>query len=82
MFSSQFVVFVRQRQARPSSARPAPPRVKRTETSEDLDVRVGSGRDRGLVAPVIVEDNAHEEEEENAFIVEETQPDITMVSDV
>ncbi|XP_062519878.1 TRAF3-interacting protein 1-like isoform X2 [Corticium candelabrum] len=59
------------RQPRPSSARPAPPRVKNLESREDPDVRIGSGREKAVVAPVIVEDGARDEEDE--FIVEEIQ---------
>jgi TRAF3-interacting protein 1 len=70
-----------QRPARPSSARPAPPRVKRTDAREDPDVRLGSGKEKTATAPVIVEDHGHDdEEEEDAFIVEEIQqPDVVLV---
>ena len=76
-----------QRPARPSSARPAPPRVKRMEPREDSDVRIGSGKEKSAPAPVIVKDHGREEEEEeeeeNTFIVEEIQqPDVVMVRDL
>uniref|UniRef100_H3AZ78 TRAF3 interacting protein 1 n=1 Tax=Latimeria chalumnae TaxID=7897 RepID=H3AZ78_LATCH len=59
---------------RPSSARPAPPRVKRQDTVEMPPTeRVGSGKP---VAHVIVDVNkqAEEEEDDEQFVVEEAAP--------
>ncbi|XP_030856357.1 TRAF3-interacting protein 1-like isoform X3 [Strongylocentrotus purpuratus] len=57
------------RMARPSSARPAPPRLKKQDSTEDTS-RIGSGKQ---VSNVIV-DNGHSDDEDDIFVVEDTQP--------
>ncbi|XP_072024223.1 LOW QUALITY PROTEIN: TRAF3-interacting protein 1-like [Amphiura filiformis] len=58
------------RMARPSSARPAPPRVKKQESVDDPGSRVGSGKQ---VSNVIV-DNGQNSDDDDTFVVQETQP--------
>ncbi|KAG8508257.1 LOW QUALITY PROTEIN: TRAF3-interacting protein 1, partial [Galemys pyrenaicus] len=56
---------------RPGSARPAPPRVKRQESSEALAVdRAGSGK----VANVIVDSQRSDEEDDSQFVVAAAPP--------
>ncbi|XP_038079462.1 TRAF3-interacting protein 1-like isoform X3 [Patiria miniata] len=57
--------------ARPSSARPAPPRVKKQDATEDPAMRIGSGKQ---VSNVIVDNGQNSEDEDDTFVVEESQP--------
>ncbi|XP_071482744.1 TRAF3-interacting protein 1-like [Diadema antillarum] len=59
------------RMARPSSARPAPPRLRKQDSTEDSS-RVGSGKQ---VTSVIV-DNPHntDDDDDDTFLVEDSQP--------
>ncbi|XP_071826455.1 TRAF3-interacting protein 1-like isoform X2 [Apostichopus japonicus] len=59
------------RPARPSSARPAPPRLKKQESTDKDESRVGSGKQ---VSNVIVDNAQNSEDEEETFVVEESQP--------
>ncbi|PIK46318.1 putative TRAF3-interacting protein 1-like [Apostichopus japonicus] len=59
------------RPARPSSARPAPPRLKKQESTDKDESRVGSGKQ---VSNVIVDNAQNSEDEEESFVVEESQP--------
>ncbi|XP_070535749.1 TRAF3-interacting protein 1-like isoform X2 [Ptychodera flava] len=60
--------------ARPSSARPAPPRVKKQEALDDPAVRIGSGK----VSNVIVDNAQNSDDDDDTFVVEEDQPAIEM----
>ncbi|KAM7447978.1 intraciliary transport [Porites harrisoni] len=54
---------------RPSSARPAPPKIKKQqEELEDQMARIGSGKQ---VASVIVDDGKDQEDEDDTFVVED-----------
>ncbi|XP_022084616.1 TRAF3-interacting protein 1-like isoform X2 [Acanthaster planci] len=64
-------VHASRRMARPSSARPAPPRVKKQELAEDPAMRIGSGKQ---VTSVIVDNDQNSEDEDDTFVVEETHP--------
>ncbi|XP_078377224.1 TRAF3-interacting protein 1-like isoform X3 [Oculina patagonica] len=56
--------------ARPSSARPAPPKIKKQqEELEDQMARIGSGKQ---VASVIVDDGKDQDDEDDTFVVEDT----------
>nr|XP_006825026.1 PREDICTED: TRAF3-interacting protein 1-like [Saccoglossus kowalevskii] len=59
--------------ARPSSARPAPPRLKKQDSTEDPAARIGSGK----VSNVIV-DNAQNSDDDDIFVVEESQSTLDM----
>ncbi|XP_014669902.1 PREDICTED: TRAF3-interacting protein 1-like isoform X2 [Priapulus caudatus] len=68
------------RPARPSSARPPPPRIARADEPEEVTAAVGVGR----VENLIVDDGkAGEEEDDDNFMVEETaeapEPDVAPV---
>lgn len=55
---------------RPSSARPAPPKIKKqVDEIEDQNARIGSGKQ---VASVIVDDGKDQEDEDDTFVVEDT----------
>lgn len=55
--------------ARPSSARPAPPKIKKQqEELEDQMARIGSGKQ---VASVIVDDGKDQDDEDDTFVVED-----------
>ncbi|XP_042192296.1 TRAF3-interacting protein 1 isoform X2 [Callorhinchus milii] len=59
---------------RPGSARPAPPRVKKQESTEQPPERIGSGKH---VSNVIVDKNlATEEDDDEQFVVEEAVPEL------
>ncbi|XP_033110718.1 TRAF3-interacting protein 1-like isoform X8 [Anneissia japonica] len=55
---------------RPSSARPAPPKIKQ-EPVEDPNIRIGSGKQ---VTNVIVDNGINSDDDDDAFLVEEAQP--------
>ncbi|XP_071942945.1 TRAF3-interacting protein 1-like isoform X2 [Antedon mediterranea] len=57
---------------RPSSARPAPPKVKQ-EAVQDPNIRIGSGKQ---VNNVIVDNgaNSEDDDDDDTFLVEESQP--------
>lgn len=55
--------------ARPSSARPAPPKIKKQqEDLEDQMARIGSGKQ---VASVIVDDGKDQDDEDDTFVVDD-----------
>ncbi|XP_068959220.1 TRAF3-interacting protein 1 isoform X2 [Petaurus breviceps papuanus] len=58
------------RLSRPGSARPAPPRIKRSESAEVLvPERTGSGK---MVSNVIIDSQNSDDEEDSQFVVEAT----------
>ncbi|XP_054751126.1 TRAF3-interacting protein 1-like isoform X3 [Lytechinus pictus] len=57
------------RMARPSSARPAPPKLKKQDSTEDTS-RIGSGKQ---VSNVIVDNGHNSDDEDDIFVVEDTQ---------
>ncbi|XP_064643646.1 TRAF3-interacting protein 1-like isoform X2 [Lineus longissimus] len=62
-------VMAARRMARPASARPAPPKIKpKTDTTQEPDIRVGSGKH---VTNVIVDDDNPSDDDDN-FMVEDT----------
>uniref|UniRef100_A0A4W3I0S9 TRAF3-interacting protein 1 n=1 Tax=Callorhinchus milii TaxID=7868 RepID=A0A4W3I0S9_CALMI len=66
--------FPSRRIPRPGSARPAPPRVKKQESTEQPPERIGSGKH---VSNVIVDKNlATEEDDDEQFVVEEAVPEL------
>lgn len=55
---------------RPSSARPAPPKIKKQQEEIDEQItRIGSGKQ---VASVIVDDGKDQDDEDDTFVVEDT----------
>ncbi|XP_033625352.1 TRAF3-interacting protein 1-like isoform X1 [Asterias rubens] len=56
---------------RPSSARPAPPRVKKQDAAEDPAMRIGSGKQN---TNVIVDNGQNSEDEDDIFVVEDSTP--------
>jgi len=67
------------RQARPSSARPAPPRLKKADPVEEPTPRVASGKP---IAPVIMDKKKEEEDEEDDTFVVDEDPSLQNFLDV